>query len=130
MVLMSVVLAVLMQTEPVAQAGRADRGRRVRRPGPTGGGRRGLAVVARSCQRRESHAGPDDLRPAGRVRLAMPAAGKKGAGIAFPTVWADRPGGFDRRRGGEVGRSPYRGFRGGRPVTARAVGPGHYFPVK
>ena len=28
----------------------------------------------------------------GRFRLAMPAAGQKGAGISFPTVWADRPG--------------------------------------
>ncbi len=92
MVLMSVVLAVLMQAEPAAQAGRELTGVVVDAQGRPAAG---VAVLLSSLDRVDGEnptLGRTTSDPQGRFRLAIPAAGEKGAGIAFPTVWADRPG--------------------------------------
>ena len=92
MVLMSIVLAVLMQAEPAAQAGRELTGVVVDAQGRPASG---VAVLLSSLDRVDGEnptLGRTTSDPQGRFRLAMPAAWEKGAEIQFPTVWAYRPG--------------------------------------
>ena len=90
---MSVVLAVLMQAEPAAQAGRELTGVVVDAQGQPAAG---VAVFLSSLDRVDGEnptLGRTTSDPQGRFRSGDSGRGREGCrGSAFPTVWADRPG--------------------------------------
>lgn len=92
MMLESIFLTLLMQAAPPAQAGQELTGTVVDAQGQPAAG---VAVFLSSLDRVDGEnptLGRTMSDATGRFRLAIPAGGQKGAGIRFPTVWADRPG--------------------------------------
>jgi hypothetical protein len=90
--LTSIVLALLMQAASPAQAGQELTGVVVDAQGQPAAG---VAVYLSSLDRVDGEhltLGRTTSDGKGQFRLAIPAAGRKGVGISFPTVWADRPG--------------------------------------